>query len=152
MAYTIERRLPTAGQWMKLRASVGWATFEEEAAGASLAATPFCVCAFEDGELIGMARVLGDGVICFYVGNVMVRPDRQREGVGRAIMNEVMKYLNENAAKGAIASLLSIEGAEEFYTRFGFEKRPGGGMGCGMSLQLASLKPDTRNMADGVTL
>lgn len=133
MPYTIERRLPAARQWMELRASVGWATFEEDAAEKSLAATPFCVCAFEKGELIGMARVLGDGIICFYVGNVMVRPDRQHKGVGTALMTEVMKYLDESAAKGAIASLLSIEGAEEFYTRFGFEKRPGGGYGCGMS-------------------
>lgn len=133
MAYTIERRVPTAEQWMALRKSVGWATFENEDAEKSLAATSFCVCAFESGELIGMARVLGDGVICFYVGNVMVRPDRQREGIGREIMDEIMRYLEENAAKGAIASLLSIKGKEEFYTQFGFAARPDEFQGCGMS-------------------
>lgn len=133
MPYTIERRAPTAKQWMELRKSVGWATFDEEAAEKSLAATNFCVSAFEGGELIGMARVLGDGIICFYVGNVMVRPDRQREGIGREIMDEIMLYLDEHAAKGAIASLLSIKGKEEFYTQFGFEKRPDDRQGCGMS-------------------
>lgn len=133
MPYTIEHRKPTAKQWMELRESVGWATFDEESAQKSLEATGFCVSAFEDGELIGMARVLGDGIICFYVGNVMVRPDRQREGIGREIMDEIMLYLDEHAAKGAIASLLSIKGKEEFYTRFGFEKRPDDRNGCGMS-------------------
>lgn len=133
MSYTIERRIPTAKQWMSLRESVGWATFEEDAARKSLEATTFCVCAFEDGELVGMARVLGDGIICFYVGNVMVRPDRQREGIGSEIMREIMKYLDEHAAHGAIASLLSIAGKEEFYTQFGFVKRPDENQGCGMS-------------------
>lgn len=133
MAYTIEHRAPTAKQWMELRKSVGWAAFDEEDAEKSLAATNFCVCAFEDGELLGMARVLGDGIICFYVGNVMVRPDRQREGLGREIMNEIMKYLDEHAAKGAIASLLSIKDKEEFYMQFGFVKRPDEFQGCGMS-------------------
>lgn len=133
MAYTIEHRLPTAEQWMSLRKSVGWATFDIKAAADSLAATPFCVCAFEDGELIGMARVLGDQIISFYVGNVIVRPDHQREGVGKEIMQEIMRYVDEHAAKGAIASLMSIAGKEDFYTQFGFSIRPDENQGCGMS-------------------
>lgn len=133
MPYTIALRKPTAKQWMALRQSVGWAVFDERAAEQSLAATSFCVSAFDGEDLIGMARVLGDGIICFYVGNVMVRPDRQREGIGREIMNEIMRYLDEHAAKGAMASLLSIKGKEEFYTQFGFEPRPDDTRGCGMS-------------------
>ena len=133
MAFTIEKRLPTAEQWMALRRSVGWATFAAEAARKSLEATPFCVCAFDGGELIGMGRVLGDGIISFYIGNVMVLPARQNEGVGRMIMEEIMAYLEENAAEGAIASLLSIKGKEEFYKPFGFEPRPDDTHGPGMS-------------------
>lgn len=133
MAVSIEHRNPTPAQWMALRESVGWATFPDEAVEKSLAATTFCVCAFDDGELIGMARVLGDGVICFYVGNVMVRPDRQNEGIGRDIMNEIMAWVELHAAPGAGASLLAIAGKEEFYEQFGFSRRPGENRGCGMS-------------------
>ncbi len=135
MAYTIEHRIPAVEQWMALRASVGWATFSKETAGRSLAMTPFCVCAFEDGELIAMARVLGDGVISFYVGNVMVRPDRQGIGIGKKIMEHVMAYLEEHAVPGAIASLLAIKDKEDFYTQFGFECRPDEHHGSGMSLR-----------------
>ena len=133
MAVTIEYRNPTPAQWMALRQSVGWATFPDEAVEKSLAATLFCVCAFDGGELVGMARVLGDGVICFYVGNVMVRPDRQSEGIGSDIMNEIMAWVEAHAAPGAGASLLSISGKEEFYEQFGFVRRPGGNRGHGMS-------------------
>jgi GNAT superfamily N-acetyltransferase len=118
---------------MSLRASVGWASFPDEIADKSLSATPYCVCAFDGDTLIGMGRVLGDGVFSFYIGNVMVRPDRQNEGVGRAIMDVIMAYVDQNAVPGAIASLLSIKGKEAFYTRFGFEVRPDDTHGPGMS-------------------
>lgn len=131
----IREHIPTAGQWMALRESVGWATFPLDVAEKSLAATPYCVCAVVDGELIGMGRVLGDMVISFYIGNVMVRPDYQGTGIGREIMERIMAKVRACAAPGAIASLLSIKGKEEFYTQFGFERRPDDAHGSGMSVR-----------------
>lgn len=133
MAYTIVPHIPSARQWMALRSSVGWATFPLEVAQQSLDATPFCVCAFQGDELIGMGRVLGDGVISFYIGNVMVRPDFQGTGIGKEILTRIDAYVEEHAAHGAIASLLSIKGKEDFYTQFGYECRPDEHHGCGMS-------------------
>ena len=134
-SYRIKTGIPSAAQWMALRASVGWATFPEEIANRSLAATSFCVCAYEGDKLIGMGRVLGDGVFTFYIGNVMVLPEYQGKGIGREIMEVIMAHVDESAYPGAIASLLSISGSEDFYTRFGFEKRPNESKGCGMSKQ-----------------
>ena len=134
MAYVIKQQKPTAAQWMALRKSVGWAVFDDEAVEKSLAATPFCVCAFDGDELIGMARVLGDGVFSFYIGNVIVLPERQGEGVGTAIINEVMKHVREAAVPGAIASLMSVKGKEGFYKKLGFEERPTDERGSGMSI------------------
>ena len=135
MQYTIEERVPTARQWMELRQSVGWATFPLEAARRSLELTPFCVCAFAEDELVGMGRVLGDQVITFYVGNVMVTPQYQSAGIGGQIMERIMAYLRRNAVPGAIASLLAIQGIEDFYERYGFERRPDENHGSGMSLR-----------------
>lgn len=135
LSFTIIETKPTAKQWMELRASVGWASFPYDIAEKSLSSTPYCVCAFDDGRLVGMARVLGDGVFTFYIGNVMVAPDRQREGIGQAIMQVIMEYVDKTAYPGAIASLLSIKGYEPFYKKFGFEERPSDGKGCGMSKQ-----------------
>jgi len=133
LAFTIEKRLPTAEQWMALRASMGWATFPPEVAEKSLNATWYCVCAFDGDKLIGMGRVLGDGVISFYIGNVMVLPSYQNEGVGKRIIERILAHVERNAAPGAIASLFSIKGKEEFYTPFGFKVRPDENRGPGMS-------------------
>ena len=135
MQYTIEERIPTAQQWMDLRQSVGWATFPLEAASRSLELTPFCVCAFAGEELVGMGRVLGDQVITFYVGNVMVKPACQGFGIGSQIMQRIMDYLKQNAVPGAIASLLAIKDKEDFYAQYGFERRPDESHGSGMSMR-----------------
>jgi len=135
LEYTIEEKTPTAVQWMSLRRSVGWATFPLEAARRSLELTPFCVSAFAGDQLVGMGRVLGDCVITFYVGNVMVTPEYQGTGVGGQIMERIMAYLHKNAVPGAIASLLSIQGVEDFYEQYGFERRPDEKHGSGMSLR-----------------
>jgi len=135
MQYTIEEKIPTAQQWMSLRQSVGWATFPIDVAQRSLEATPFCVCAFAGDELIGMGRVLGDQIITFYVGNVMVTPQYQNAGVGGQIMQRIMDYLKRNAVPGAIASLLSMQGVEDFYEQYGFECRPDEKHGSGMSIR-----------------
>ena len=134
MSVHLIHAIPSPQEWMALRRSVGWATFPDDAVKKSLAATPFCVCAYDGETLVGMARILGDGVISFYIGNVMIHPDYQNSGVGKAILNEIMAYLREHAAPGAIASLLSIKGKKEFYTQFGFETRPDETHGCGMSI------------------
>lgn len=80
-----------------------------------------------------MGRVLGDGVITFYVGNIMVRPDCQGQGIGSEIMGRIMAYLEASAVPGAIASLLSIKGKEHFYEQYGFIARPDETSGSGMS-------------------
>jgi len=133
MPYRIKETKPTAAEWMSLRASVGWASFPEDVANKSLDATPYCVCAFDGESLVGMGRVLGDGVFTFYIGNVMVAPSHQGEGIGKAIMEVIMKHVDKNAYPGAIAGLLSINGFEDFYKQFGFVERPHGKRGSGMS-------------------
>lgn len=136
MNLRIEQTIPTVQQWMALRESVGWSTFPASMAQKSLDATPYCVCAFEQDVLVGMGRVLGDGVFTFYIGNVMVRPEYQNQGIGKKIMEQIMSYLRENAAPGAIANLMSIQGKENFYQQFGFTVRPDESNGAGMSLTL----------------
>jgi hypothetical protein len=49
-----------------------------------------------------------------------------------ALMNEVMKFIRENACLGAVVGLMSAQGKEGFYEKFGFWKRPTERFGHGM--------------------
>lgn len=107
--------------------SVGWETLVNfTVAGRALRGSLFQLVAHEDGELAGMARIVGDGAIFFYVQDVVVAPPFQGRGVGAAIMERLIAWLRANAPPKAYVHLFSAEGKEEFYRRHGFVSTPKG--------------------------
>jgi GNAT superfamily N-acetyltransferase len=45
----------------------------------------------DDGVLIGLARTISDGETVCYLQDLLVRPDQQRAGVGRRLMEHVLE-------------------------------------------------------------
>lgn len=53
------------------------------------------LAAFEDNELIGIIRVVGDGVTIVFVQDILIVPEQQRKGVGSALLQEILdRYKN----------------------------------------------------------
>ena len=71
-----------------------------------------------------MGRVIGDGSIYFYIQDLIVLPEYQEMGVGRLIMEQIEKYLQNNAPKGAFIGLMAAENTTGFYENFGYMVRP----------------------------
>jgi catechol 2,3-dioxygenase-like lactoylglutathione lyase family enzyme len=81
------KRTPMIEEYEMLLRAVGWArNMNLEAARTALQNTLYAVVAVEGDRPVGMARVVGDGAIAFYVQDVVVHPDRQRQGIGTALM------------------------------------------------------------------
>jgi predicted N-acetyltransferase YhbS len=116
----------------ELRKSVGWSTGEIEPFERGLQNSLYGVCALLNGKIIGTARVIGDGSTCFYIQDLIVKPEYQRMGIGLEMMQRVMKFIKENACSSAIVGLMSAKDKEEFYEKFGFWKRPNEKFGHGM--------------------
>ncbi len=78
--------------------------------------------AVEAGEIVGHVTFSGidiDGAPAsgwFGVGPVSVRPDRQKKGIGTALMRAGIDRLKAAGAKGCV-----LEGDPAYYRRFGFE-------------------------------
>jgi len=127
------QNLITVEDYNALRSAVGWAAYDIERARFALERSDFIAVAQIGGQAIGMARVIHDGVQAMIM-DVIVAPEHQRQGIGRALMARVMDYLGELARGGEIkAHLMAVSGKEEFYEKFGFFKRPQGRYGCGMT-------------------
>ncbi|PQZ93892.1 GNAT family N-acetyltransferase [Arthrobacter sp. MYb227] len=45
----------------------------------------------ESGNLVGLARAISDDATICYLQDILVRPDFQRTGVGRALLEQVME-------------------------------------------------------------
>ncbi len=51
--------------------------------------------AFEDNELMGIIRVVGDGFTIVFIQDILVFPDQQRKGAGTALLQEIFdRYKN----------------------------------------------------------
>lgn len=91
-----------------------------------------------DGKVIGMARLLGDGAMAFYLKDLVILPEYQKQGIGKALMEYIQAYIMDKLEPGWIAclELMSAKGKETFYEKFGFEKRPTEYRGAGMMKML----------------
>ncbi len=85
-------RIPTTGELVRLYDSVGWSrytadpqTLTDGVSNSLRVATAWT----KQGELIGLARVVGDGYTVAYLQDVLVHPTWQRTGVGRWLVQEV---------------------------------------------------------------
>ncbi len=130
----IVEMLPSAEDYNRLRQAVGWKTYALEVIETYLPRSLFCVCAREGDKTIGMARVIGDGGLVFYIQDVIVEPGYQGRGIGGRLMDSVMAYLRAHVHSGSIIGLMSAKGKETFYERYGFFVRPTEKYGAGMTM------------------
>jgi GNAT superfamily N-acetyltransferase len=134
----IEERLPSASDYNRLRAAVGWGTYSEDIIEHALPVSLFCVCAVSSDEVVGMARVIGDGGLVYYLQDVIVLPEYQRQGIGTKMMDILMDYVLANASYNSILGLMAAKGSETFYQGYGFTPRPNERLGCGMTMFIKS--------------
>lgn len=130
--YELTNRMPTVEELEELRKLVNWGVPERYALELGLRNSLFGVCAVADNKTIGTIRIVGDRSTCFYIQDVIVNPEYQKQGIGSAMMKVIMNYIAEHACEGAVIGLMSAKGKEEFYEKFGFWKRPNENFGHGM--------------------
>ncbi|MDX1548694.1 MAG: GNAT family N-acetyltransferase [Rhodothermales bacterium] len=73
--------------------------------------------AWQQGELVGIARVLTDGVLFSYLCDLAVEPDVQRLGVGKALINAVF-----DRCKGTELMLRDSDISAGYYAHIGFRR------------------------------
>jgi len=130
--FNVKLEAPSVDDFLLLRSQVGWDGLETFLAEASLNNSLFHVTIWLDSQLIGMARVVGDDAMYFYIQDLIVHPDYQKLGIGKVLMKKVEEYLFESAKKGATIGLLAAQGKESFYAHYGYTKRPNNKLGHGM--------------------
>lgn len=114
-------RTVTWQEFAALMASVGWGSGYDEASFLrSSRAYPLIVNARADnGELVGYASAFSDGAFSTMLGELVVRPDAQGAGTGRALMSAV-----EAAFPGVPVYVKALGDATRFFEACGY-RRPG---------------------------
>jgi ribosomal protein S18 acetylase RimI-like enzyme len=134
MNYKIVEKLPSAEEYNQLRQSVGWRIYQQDIIHKALPNSLYFVCAFVNTEIVGMARIIGDGGLAYYIQDVIVKPEYQRQGIGSKLMNKIMEYISLHASNNTVIGLMAAKGKEVFYERYNFITRPTDRFGSGMTM------------------
>ncbi|MCC3355644.1 GNAT family N-acetyltransferase [Bacillus sp. REN16] len=76
------------------------------------------ITAWDNGQLIGVARAITDYSYCCYLSDLAVNKNYQNNGIGK----ELVRLLQEHIGGEVALLLLSSPIAMEYYPKIGFEK------------------------------
>lgn len=121
MAFSVSPHSAPLPELLTLYASVGWTayTHDPEALERAIRQSGFVWTAREEGSPpVRLVRGVTDDVSILFVQDILVHPDAQRRGIGRALMGAVL----ERYAQVRQMALLTDDGPEQlaFYRSLGF--------------------------------
>ena len=78
---------------LPLYTQVGWTAYTENmpALERGYKSSLLVLAAYENSELLGIVRAVGDGATIVLVQDILVFPDKQRQGVGTALLRAVLE-------------------------------------------------------------
>ena len=84
--------------------------------------TLFRVSVFDGERIAGMARVIGDLGLDYYIKDVVVRQEYQGQGIGRMMIREILRFINDHGVEGTeiFVELCAMPDKIPFYEKFGF--------------------------------
>lgn len=119
---TIKHNELTAEEFISLWESVWDGAPSLEQTKLAMEHTLFRVSIYDEEEVIAMARMIGDMGLCYYIKDVVVRPKYQKQGIGRLLIDELLKFIKENGVIGTdiFVELCAMPDKIPFYEKFGF--------------------------------
>lgn len=133
----IKENINNVDEFNLLYDSVGWGHYSKEISEIALCNTFYSVSVYDESDIIGYGRIIGDSICFLYIQDIMVLPQYQNKKIGTKIMNKLLEKINE--IKKVNPSLRVYLGAskdkEFFYKKFGFITRDEAGLGEGMILR-----------------
>ena len=107
---------------LSLYTAVGWTAYTENPAAlkAGYENSLLILAAYEGNELQGIIRVVGDGQTIVFIQDILVFPDKQRKGIGTALIKAILeRYKNVRQIELATDNTPKTV---EFYKSMGFHE------------------------------
>lgn len=113
-------------EFLEVIESVGFKTYPKHQITKALKNTMYMVKVCINDELAGIGRVVGDGSIVCILSDICVKPKFQNKGIGKTIVLELKKLIEDNVKTGEKIQieLTPTAGNETFYQKCGFKYKP----------------------------
>ncbi len=122
----VENQL-SANDFIRLKIATGFRNRPIDQVERALKNDLLDVVAIVNNEVVGMGRLVGDGVMYWYLQEIIVLPEYQGKGIGTGIVNYLLEYIKKHTEDETFTSvgLTAAEGKTSFYERFGFQNSRG---------------------------
>ncbi len=121
---------PGAAAYFQLFDSTGWNNLYKvqiSELSKALENTWYVVCAYDSEQLVGMGRIVSDGVLYAMIYDMIVLPDYQGRGIGSRMLDKLIERCRQAGIRDL--QLFSAAGKMSFYDKRGFQERPGNSAG-----------------------
>jgi GNAT superfamily N-acetyltransferase len=116
---------PMLHEYKFLFESTGWTSsiaISDDALKMALDSSWYWICALDNERLVGTGRLVSDGALYALVCDMIVLPEYQRQGIGKAILKMLKDKCLENGIQRVW--LFAAPGRAGFYLKNSFEIRP----------------------------
>ncbi len=115
-----EEKIIPLQQLETLYASVGWSSYTRdlETLHRGIEQSLLVLTMWHEEQLVGLIRSVGDGATILYVQDLLVHPTYQNQGVGKALMTELLARFPKVRQKVLLTS--EAPDVRGFYESFGF--------------------------------
>ena len=121
--YTDE--LPDSSDFMKLFETTKWDKVnkaDEKDFSKSLNNSWCVISAYCEGQLVGVGRVVSDGVLYAMIHDLIVNPSFQNSGIGDTVLSKLIEKCEDAGVRHI--QLFSAKGKAPYYRKRGFVERP----------------------------
>ncbi len=118
----IEENNLTYEEYLEMINSVGWKCPSKRLLEKSLK-NSMTVKYIQDGNIVGMARLVTDSGYMVLVSDVIVKPEYQGKHIGKKMINNLLDRVKDTLEDGEemMIQLLAANGKVGFYEKFGFK-------------------------------
>lgn len=78
----------------------------------------YCYAAYDNDQLVGLIRVVGDGTTIVYIQDILVLPAYHRQGIGTALMTHVLSLYKD--VRQIVLTTDNTKQQKAFYESFDF--------------------------------
>ena len=134
---TIKENNKNINEFNLLYDSVGWGAYDKTISKRALDNTFYSVSVYDDDNIVGYGRLIGDTICFMYIQDIMVKPEFQNKKIGTLIMNKLLEKIIEIKKENPDLRVYigASKNMEKFYEKFGFVKRIDENLGYGMILK-----------------
>ena len=121
---TVKHDVLTAAEFRELWECVWGEPPSLEQTELAMANTLFRVSVYDGERIVAMARMIGDIGLCCYIKDVIVRPEYQKRGIGRMMINELLDHIKKRGVSGTnvFVELAAVPDKIPFYEKLGFDE------------------------------